>query len=154
VEFVTSCVREYGLASKETLEIGSREVNGTVRHLFDRSYVGIDWNDGDGVDVVASGHELPINDATFEVVVSTSALEHDPEFWRTLAEVRRVLRPGGYFILTTVSWGFFEHDKPDYYRFLPDVHATLMELAGCDVVVDREDPQSGGPQMLGRRHGA
>jgi len=33
-------------------------------------------------------------DATFDTVLSNSVLEHDPFFWRTLAEVRRVARPG------------------------------------------------------------
>ena len=33
-------------------------------------------------------------DASFDTVLSNSVLEHDPFFWRTLAEVRRVARPG------------------------------------------------------------
>jgi SAM-dependent methyltransferase len=156
MEFVGECVKDYGLGRVgfSVLEIGSLDLNGSVRLLFAGDYTGIDRKEGDGVDLVMDGHALDFLDHQFDVVVSTSALEHDPEFWRTLAEVRRVLRPGGYFILTTVSWGFFEHDKPDYYRFMPDVYPLLMELAGCDVVEWREDPQSGGPQMLGRRHGA
>lgn len=156
MEFVTGVVDRHGLAdAAEVLELGSLNVNGSVRDLFHGDhYVGLDWKEGKGVDIVASGWDIPAYDAEFDVVISTSALEHDPQFWRTLGQVRRVLRPGGYFILTTVSWGFFEHDKPDYYRFMPDVYPLLMELAGCDVVEWREDPQSGGPQMLGRRHGA
>ncbi len=33
-------------------------------------------------------------DASFDTVLSNSVLEHDRFFWRTLAEIRRVARPG------------------------------------------------------------
>lgn len=33
-------------------------------------------------------------DARFDTVLCNSVLEHDPRFWRTLAEIRRVARPG------------------------------------------------------------
>jgi SAM-dependent methyltransferase len=150
MEFVGGVVERYGLVDKEVLEIGSLNVNGSVRLLFSGDYVGIDRVEGDGVDIVTDDLSS-VGNASFDVVVSTSALEHDPAFWTTLAHVGRILRPGGHLILTTVSWGFFEHDKPDFYRFLPDVYPLLMALAGCAVVECREDPQSGGPQMLGRR---
>lgn len=154
MEFVTGVVEKYDLTNYgNVLEIGSLDVNGSVRKLFSDEYTGIDRKEGKGVDIVTDDLSRFYAEE-FDVVVSTSALEHDPMFWVTLAEVGRILSPGGYFILTTVSWGFFEHDKPDYYRFLPDVYPMLMEMAGCDVIEWREDPQSGGPQMLGRRHGA
>jgi SAM-dependent methyltransferase len=34
-------------------------------------------------------------DATFDTVLCNSVLEHDPFFWKTLAEMKRVTRPGG-----------------------------------------------------------
>ncbi len=36
-------------------------------------------------------------DESFDSVITNAMLEHDRAFWLTLAEVRRVLRPGGYF---------------------------------------------------------
>ena len=36
-------------------------------------------------------------DQSFDSVVTNALLEHDRAFWRTLSEVRRVLRPGGTF---------------------------------------------------------
>jgi SAM-dependent methyltransferase len=151
MEYVEGVVGRFGLSSQKTLELGSFDFNGSVRPLFTGDYTGIDHQDGKGVDLIAEGSDLPFTDASFDVVVSTSQLEHDPTFWLTLAEVGRVLRPGGHFVLCTVSWNFLPHNLPDYYRFLPDTHSLLMDLASCDVVDDREDPQSGGPQVTGRR---
>lgn len=34
-------------------------------------------------------------DGSFDTVLSNAVLEHDPYFWRSLAEMRRVTRPGG-----------------------------------------------------------
>jgi SAM-dependent methyltransferase len=153
MEYVAEAVTSRGLAGGRTLEIGSLDFNGSVRDLFTGEYVGIDRVDGEGVDQVMDGSELAFPDASFDTVVSTSALEHDPAFWLTLAEVGRVLRTGGHFILTTVSWNFLPHNEPDYYRFLPDTHRLLMDLASCDLVNGRSDPQSGGPQLTGVRRG-
>lgn len=35
-------------------------------------------------------------DASFDVVLSNATLEHDRCFWKTLAEIRRVTKPGGF----------------------------------------------------------
>ena len=44
---------------------------------------------------------LPLEDASFDVVVSFETLEHLHDQDKFLAEVRRVLRPGGLFIVST-----------------------------------------------------
>jgi SAM-dependent methyltransferase len=45
-----------------------------------------------------SGNDMDgFDDASFDAIVCNATLEHDRMFWRTLAEVRRVLRPGGFF---------------------------------------------------------
>jgi ubiquinone/menaquinone biosynthesis C-methylase UbiE len=44
-------------------------------------------------------YELPYDDASFDLVVCFSVFEHLREFERGLAQVARVLRPGGRFLL-------------------------------------------------------
>jgi SAM-dependent methyltransferase len=58
--------------------------------------------------VIDDGH-LPWPDASFDVVWSVSVLEHvrDPE--ALLAEVHRVLRPGGYQV---ADLGLYDHYQP------------------------------------------
>ncbi len=39
------------------------------------------------------------NDGFFDLVVCNSMLEHDPYFWKTLAEIHRIIAPNGMFIV-------------------------------------------------------
>ena len=68
-------------------------------------------------DVWGSGMELPFRDKAFATVFSSQVLEHVPEPWRMVAEMARVLEPGGHLILTAPHiWGL--HEEPqDYFRF-------------------------------------
>lgn len=49
--------------------------------------------------VIGNSNCMDFDDATFDCIVSSSALEHDKYFWRSIQEIRRVLKPGGYFIV-------------------------------------------------------
>lgn len=150
--WVKSRVRHHGLADKSTLEVGSLDVNGSVRSLFRGSYVGIDMRRGPGVDVVGTADKLPFTDDAFDVVVTTEMLEHDPSFWLSLAEMGRVLKPGGHLLITTRGNGFFEHNEPsDYFRFMPASRAVLVALAGCTLVAEELDPEVPGIFVHGIR---
>jgi ubiquinone/menaquinone biosynthesis C-methylase UbiE len=55
---------------------------------------------------VMDAEALDLPDATFDVVLSLCAVRHLPEIARALAEMRRILRPGGRLV---VSYG---HSRP------------------------------------------
>jgi SAM-dependent methyltransferase len=134
--------------SGAVLEVGSYDVNGSVRALFAGSeYTGVDMREGPGVDQVAKASALPFDDEAFDVVVSTEMLEHDAAFWLSVPEMARVLKPGGHLLLTARSTGFPIHDFPsDYWRFSPEAIGVLFDLAGLAPVeiVPDSDPQSPG----------
>ena len=44
-------------------------------------------------------------DDSFDAVLSNSVLEHDPRFWLTLTEMRRVLKPGGLIAIGVPGYG-------------------------------------------------
>ena len=50
---------------------------------------------------VGTSQDLPYADESFDVVAALWMLYHVPDVDRALAEVRRVLRPGGLFVAVT-----------------------------------------------------
>lgn len=95
---------------RRVLEIGSRDINGTIRPLFEESeeYVGIDVLEGPGVDRIIHAADLG-GEARYDCVVSVNALEHDPRCGETIAACHRLLRTGGVLILSAAGPGWPVH---------------------------------------------
>jgi SAM-dependent methyltransferase len=55
--------------------------------------------------VRGDAYALPFPDATFDRVIAAEVLEHLPEDDRAVAELARVLRPGGLMAVTVPRWG-------------------------------------------------
>jgi SAM-dependent methyltransferase len=85
------------------------------------------------VDVFGDGQRMPFADASFDTVVALEVFEHvrDPD--ACVAEIARVLRPGGK-VLITVPFVAPLHQLPfDYYRFTPGGIEALLERHGFGV---------------------
>ena len=140
--WVDQKVKAWNLASLSILEVGSLNENGGVRDCFAGPYIGVDMHDVPGVDQVMNGHDLTFDTGTFDAVVCTEMLEHDPAFWLSLTEIGRVLRHGGHLLLTTRGNGFPEHRYPsDYWRFMLDAGGVLADIASCDLLECTPDSQ-------------
>lgn len=70
---------------------------------------------------------MPYEDNTFDYVIADQVLEHVRKPWIAVEEVRRVLKPGGLSVVTSVLM-FPVHGVPeDYWRFTPDGLKVLFE---------------------------
>lgn len=115
------------------LEVGSYLVEGQedlcdIRRYFPgRRYLGLDFRQGPGVDVVGSIEKLPFASRSIGTVVALSTFEHVRHFWRGFDEVYRVLRPDGAFLLAC-PFHFHIHCFPsDYWRFTPEAFRLLLD---------------------------
>lgn len=156
--FIQDFWKEKGTFAK-VLDVGSRNINGSVKDSIKQAgvgepleFVGIDMLPGEGVDVVLNGHDLSKRwpQATFDLVTCCETLEHDVEFWKTIEEMKKVLKPGGYLLVTVPSINFFIHDFPsDYYRFTSEVFKDFIFKDFEDVYVeyyyDKGDPNKDKP---------
>ena len=129
------------------LEVGSLDINGSVRELFeDCQYTGVDLQPGRGVDLACPGHLLALPTESFDTVISAECFEHNP-FWReTLANMLRMLRPGGLVTISCATTGRKEHgttrtnpdaspftvqERWDYYQNLtPSKLVAGVNMAG------------------------
>lgn len=97
-------------AGRRVLEIGSLDINGGVRDLFlGCRYIGLDVAPGRGVDVVCQGQDYDAPDGSFDVVLSCEAMEHNPHWRETFANMARLCRPGGLVLMTCATFGRHEH---------------------------------------------
>lgn len=91
------------------------------------------------------GHELPFDDQSFDAVTAWSVIEHVPDVRVTLAEWRRVLRPGGVLVTDTSDarcWKvkllgakyrrFWRTDHT--YAFTPATLGQFTQQAGFDLL--------------------
>jgi SAM-dependent methyltransferase len=75
-------------------------------------YLGTDVEPGPNVRYVCPLEALDIPDASFDLVLCTQVLEHVEDPRQSLAEIARVLRPGGFAFVTTHGvWPF--HPYPE-----------------------------------------
>jgi hypothetical protein len=68
-------------------------------------------------------------DASFDLVISTSSLEHDPMFWLTFAEMARVVKPGGFVYISAPANGPYHGHPGDCWRFYADAPKALADWA-------------------------
>lgn len=115
------------------LDVGAFDVNGTLRPLFVGegkqlwTYTGVDMAPGNGVDLVVQPHEpLPFEDGSFDVVLSTSCLEHDPMFWITFADISRLVSLDGFMYVNVPSNGVYHAHPGDCWRWKDDAWYGLQ----------------------------
>jgi SAM-dependent methyltransferase len=94
----------------------------------------VDVLPGEGVDIVADIHALPLEAGVYDLAICTGTLNlcHDPR--RVLAEVYRVLDNGGLFHLEVGMFQPYNPEPEDYWRFTIPGLKKLLEDAGFEIV--------------------
>ena len=127
----------YGSEHKIVVDIGGRDVNGSLRPFFVNKgmrFICVDMEAHPSVDmVVKPGEKLPIPDASVDLIVSTSCFEHDPCFWLTFKEMTRILKPDGYIYINAPTAGHYHGYPGDNWRFYSDAGQALAYWSGIQM---------------------
>lgn len=116
------------------LDIGSQDVNGSYKPLFENplwEYHGLDMEAGKNVDIVLSDiyHWKEIKSNSYDIVISGQAFEHIEFIWVSMLEVTRILKTDGICCIIAPSGGY-EHSWPiDCWRIYPDGFKALAKYA-------------------------
>ncbi len=85
------------------------------------------------VDIWGDGHHLPLRADCADTVLSLEVLEHVPDPDRCVAEIARILKPGGRLLLS-VPFLAPQHALPyDFYRYTPQGLAALLGRHGLSI---------------------
>jgi SAM-dependent methyltransferase len=88
----------------------------------------------EGLDVLGAGERLPVADGGVSGVVLEAVLEHVPDAEQTLAEIHRVLEPGGRAFIDVPFLQPYHGSPGDYRRFTQGGLCAKMEQSGFRVV--------------------
>jgi SAM-dependent methyltransferase len=93
-----------------------------------RELVSVDkFDDREFIDYRDDIHELHFSQDTFDAIACIAVVEHVPRPWVAIAELHRVLKPGGTIWLSLpLSYPYHEAPK-DYWRATPDGLRIWME---------------------------
>ena len=79
--------------------------------------------------------ELPVENGSFDCILSTEVLEHTADPVLYLREAHRALRLGGYLILSAPAIWVYHPDPIDYWRWTIDGLRFLIKAAGFEIVM-------------------
>jgi len=105
--------RAFGLKPDERIiiNVGS----GVIR--LHPEVVNLDIAPFQNVDIVADVQDLPFKDNSIDMIIAESLLEHVEDAPKAIAEIQRVLKPGGY-VWVKIPFMYPFHDSPnDFYRW-------------------------------------
>ncbi len=97
-------------------------------------YLNLDLFPLPGVDLAADAANLPFDQAIFQRIECDAVLEHVPQPDAMVAELARVLLPGGFLHLVTPFAHPFHEYPRDYRRFTLDGLRVMGEAAGLIAV--------------------
>jgi SAM-dependent methyltransferase len=88
-------------------------------------YVGVDVVENPVAELRGSVESLPVDDASFDIVICTQVLEHCDDPAQAVRELRRVTAPGGRVLASTHGVQVYHPSPQDYWRW---THAGLQRL--------------------------
>lgn len=128
---------EYSLKyiSGKTLDLGAGLAK--YRQIIKKKaseYITFDMVEGKQIDVVGDVLDLSFKDNSFDTVISTQVLEHVEKPWVMVKEIQRVLKKGGFCILTAPFLIPYHPDPHDYFRYTPEGLNSLFKNQGFEII--------------------
>ena len=124
------------LASGKLLDIGCG--NKPYQRMLENvdAYIGCDivQSSQNKVDVMSSAMSLPFCTESFDTVFSSQVIEHVEDHQALCDETYRVLKAGGYFLLTGPMYWHLHEEPYDFFRFTKHGFRHVLEKSGFELV--------------------
>lgn len=136
-----SLINLHNMTNLTILDIGGRGLNGdrSYKSLCTGSFLNYHIADilpGENVTHVMPGeYTLPFDDSSIDLILSGQVLEHVKNPFRSVSEMKRVLKNEGYMILIAPSSGH-RHDIIDCWRIMDDGFKAIADEVKLKVIAD------------------
>ena len=98
-------------------------------------YKSIDIADRLGkVEIIGDIQRMGLRGNSFDTVFCSQVLEHVPKPQEAINECYRVLKEGGYFLLSVPHLSYLHNEPHDYYRYTRHGLRFMLEKAGFEIV--------------------
>ena len=101
---------------------------------FDK-YIKLDINPDSSADIMGSIEIIPLEGNSVDSIVSTQVLEHVKNPQKAIHEFYRVLKPGGYCMVTAPQLNELHEEPHDYFRFTKFGLEEIFSRAGFKIIV-------------------
>lgn len=117
------------------LDAGSGEVRRYKTFFNFEKYLTLDINSKNNPDIIGSVLDIPLNENSVDSIISTQVLEHVKNPQKAISEFYRVIKKGGFCLLTAPQWSELHEEPNDYQRFTKFGLEELFKNAGFKIVL-------------------
>ena len=98
-------------------------------------YTGCDiiQSDLNKVDIICEATKIPLSSESFDTIFSTQTIEHIADHQSMVNEAYRLVKPGGYFILSGPMYWPIHEEPHDYFRFTKYGFEYILTKAGFQI---------------------
>jgi SAM-dependent methyltransferase len=85
------------------------------------------------VDILCAADKIPLDPEQFDTVFSTQTIEHVENHQGLVNEAYRLLKPGGFFIVSGPLYWHLHEEPYDFFRFTKYGYEYILKKAGFEV---------------------
>lgn len=134
-ELLEKQILEYSqYVTGRVLDVGAGEFSRYQKSFKYTEYIKIDNKKSFNVDIVANADNIPFLNESFDSVVCTQVFEHlnNPE--KAATEIYRVLKRGGYCLITAPQMNELHEEPNDFFRYTKYGLIEIFKKQGFSII--------------------
>ena len=102
-------------------------------------YIGCDivQSNDHKADILCEATMIPLPDASFDTIISTQTIEHVADHQKMISESYRLLKNGGYLVISGPMYWPLHEEPYDFFRFTKHGFRHLLTNAGYTIIEER-----------------
>lgn len=130
VEDLKSSIEKYAKGRLIDIGCGNKPYKDLMKNVTD--YVGCDivQSNLECVDVLCEANNIPLPSESFDTAFSTQTIEHVADHKGLVRESFRLLKKGGYFIVSGPMYWPLHEEPYDFFRFTKHGFKYILEESG------------------------